>query len=130
LVNAAEVLVSNTTLLETLPSIFGPPENLNDSQLEVYLITARSWGDYARIAWNLIRHPGQSPPKLFHLGVRRSIRIEAIGTSRLVQADGEVIGHTPVEVELVHKAIRVIMAKPKDETLKETDIAAVQEYVG
>jgi diacylglycerol kinase (ATP) len=131
LIHASEVLVSNTTLLERLPSVFGPPENLNDSQLEVYLITARSWGDYVRMAWNLLRRPGKSVPKLNHLGVKRSIRIEAIGTSRLVQADGEVIGRTPVEVELVHRAIRVIMAKPnQDTTAKEMDVPAVQEYVG
>jgi diacylglycerol kinase family enzyme len=31
----------------------------------------------------------------------------------LVQGDGEVIGHTPVEVQLVPKAIHVIMPTPK-----------------
>jgi len=30
----------------------------------------------------------------------------------MVQADGEVIGRTPVEIQLVPKAVRVIMPKP------------------
>jgi diacylglycerol kinase family enzyme len=32
--------------------------------------------------------------------------------SSLVQADGEMIGHTPVEIHLIHKAIHVIMPQP------------------
>jgi diacylglycerol kinase family enzyme len=130
-INAAEVLVSNTTLLETLPSVFGPPENLNDRQLEIYLITARTWGDYARMAWNLIRRPGHKVPKLFHLGVKRSIRIENSGASQLVQADGEIIGRTPVEVELVPRSIRVVMAKPAaDVSANKVDVPAAQAHVG
>jgi diacylglycerol kinase (ATP) len=128
-INASEVLVSNTTLLNALPHLFGPPEDLNDSQLEIYLVTARTWGDYARMLWELIRRPGQSAKKLFHLGVKHSIRIETSGSSQLVQADGEVIGRTPVEVELVPKAVRVIMAKPAPDSTAAVVVPAVQEYI-
>ncbi len=37
-----------------------------------------------------------------------------IGTPQLVQADGEVIGHTPVEIQMVPKAVHVIMPKPAE----------------
>lgn len=110
-VRASEVLVSNTTLLQSVAQVFGPPENLNDGQLEVYLVTARTLGDYVRMAWELIM-PHKEPEKIEHLTVKRAIRIESPGDRQLVQADGEVIGHTPVEVELVLKAIRVVMPRP------------------
>jgi diacylglycerol kinase (ATP) len=110
-IRAAEVMVSNPTLLEKPPSVFGPPETLDDAQLEVYVVTAHTLGDYVRLVWDLFRRPGQSAAKLSHLAATHIIRIEA-NRSQLVQADGEVIGHTPVEVRLVPRAIHVIMPKP------------------
>jgi diacylglycerol kinase family enzyme len=98
-------------LLEKPPSVFGPPETLDDAQLEVYVITAHTLGDYVRLVWDMLRRPGQSAAKLSHLAATHTIQIEA-NHSQLVQADGEVIGHTPVEVRLVPKAIHVIRPKP------------------
>jgi len=110
-IRAAEVMVSNTTLFVKPPALFGAPETLNDGQLEVYLVMAQTVGDYLRLVWDLFRRPGKSAAKLSHLAATHTIRIEA-DHSHLVQADGEVIGHTPVEVKLVLKAIHVIMPKP------------------
>jgi diacylglycerol kinase (ATP) len=110
-IRAAEVLISNATLLEKPPFLLGPPETLDDGQLEVYVVTAHTLGDYARLVWDLFRRPGRSAAKLTHLAATHNVRITA-DRSHLVQADGEVIGHTPVEVELVLKAIHVIMPKP------------------
>jgi diacylglycerol kinase family enzyme len=112
-IRACEVLVSNTTLLDAPPHLFVPPETLNDGPLEAYMVTAHTFGDYLYLLWDLIRHPGHSVAKLFHLEVKKNMRIESVGRSQLVQADGEVIGHTPVEIQLVLKAIHVIMSKPK-----------------
>ena len=109
-IRAAEVLISSPTLLEKPPFLLGPPDTLDDGQLEVYVVTAHTVGDYARLVWDLFRRPGQSAAKLSHLAATHSVRIEA-DRSHLVQADGEVIGHTPVEVLLVPKAIRVIRPK-------------------
>lgn len=112
-VRATEVLISNPTLLEAPPHLFGPPETLNDGQLEAYLVTAHRLGEYLRLAWFLLRHGGRSATTFQHWTGQKSIRIEADQRPQMVQADGEVIGHTPVEVQLVPKALRVIMPKPK-----------------
>jgi YegS/Rv2252/BmrU family lipid kinase len=110
-IRAAEVLISSPTLLEKPPFPLGPPETLDDGLLEVYVVTAHTLADYARLVWDLFRRPGRSAAKLTHLAATHSVRIEA-NRSHLAQADGEVIGHTPVEVELVPKAIHVIRPKP------------------
>ena len=110
-IRAAEVMISNTTLLVKPPFLFGSPDTLDDGQLEVYLVTAQTLGDYVRLVWDLFRRPGRSAAKLSHLAAMHSVRVEA-DHARLVQADGEVIGHTPVEVQLVLKAIHVILPKP------------------
>jgi diacylglycerol kinase (ATP) len=112
-IRASEVLVSNTALLEAPTHLFGSPETINDGQLDVYMITAQTLGNYLHVAWNLLRHPGQSTRELNHWGVQHSIRIDSNRHPQLVQGDGEVIGHTPVEVQLVPKAIHVIMPTPK-----------------
>lgn len=119
-VNAVEVMVSNSTLLETFPQLFGSIDTLNDGKLELYLVKARTWRDYLRLAWDLIRRPKEPTHKLIHVDAKESIRIEAVRHSQLVQADGDAIGHTPVEVRLERKALRVI--KPK---AAETQPAAV-----
>lgn len=111
-VRAAEVMISNTTLLKKPPFVFGPPETLCDGQFEVYVLTARTPGDYLRLVWDLFLRPGKPAAKLSHWTARRSARIDAIRRSPMVQADGEVIGRTPVEISLVPKAVHVIAPKP------------------
>jgi YegS/Rv2252/BmrU family lipid kinase len=114
-INASEILVSNTTLLEAPPHVFGPADTLNDNQFEVYMVTAKTWGDFIRLMWDMVRRPGHSAVKLSHLVVKDRICIDTIGSSHLAQADGEVIGHTPLEIQLVPKALHVVMPKPNPE---------------
>lgn len=108
-VRATEILVSNPTLLEKATLLYGPPETLQDGQLEVYLARAETSGDILHLLWELLRGTQKPGEKLDHWESRHSLRIESSRRPRLVQGDGEVIGQTPVEVELVPKAIHVIM---------------------
>jgi diacylglycerol kinase (ATP) len=110
-IRAAEVMISNTTLLEKPPFLLGSPETLDDGQLDVYVLTARNLGDYLRLIWDLCRRPGRSTARLAHLAATHLVRVEA-ARPHLVQADGELIGHTPVDVQLVRKAIHVIAPRP------------------
>jgi diacylglycerol kinase family enzyme len=113
-VRASEVLISNTTLLEKPTLLYGPPETLNDGQFEVYLASVRNAGDFLRLFWDLLRGPGKPGAKLYHWESQHSIRIEPERGRQMVQGDGEVIGHTPVDVEMVPEAIHVIMPKPAE----------------
>jgi len=111
-IRAVEVMISNTTLLENPPYVFGPPETLSDGQLEVYVVTARTLGDYMRLAWDLFARSGKPAAKLLHWTAGQSACIDTTRRARLVQADGEVIGRTPVIIQMVPKAIRVIIPIP------------------
>ncbi len=130
-INAAEVMVSNSTLLETLPDLFGSVDTLHDGKLELYLLKARTWRDYLQLLWDLIRQQKKANDKLAHMEAKHSIRIEAVNHSQLVQADGEVIGHTPVEIHLERKVLRVIMPKPLPSVAKKSvDSLQVHAHVG
>lgn len=113
-VRATEVLVSSPTLLEKATMLYGPPETLQDGQFELYLAKAKTIGDTLRLVWDLLRGTHKQGEQLSHWESKHSVRIEAAHRAQLVQADGEVIGHTPVEVEMVPKAIHVIMPKPAE----------------
>ncbi|CAG0935944.1 diacylglycerol kinase (ATP) [Thermoflexales bacterium] len=108
-VRAAEVLISNISLLDKPARVFGPIETICDQQMDAYLVAARNFKEYARLVWNLFRHPGKSAPRLYHLVAKESIRIEANTHPQLVQGDGEVIGRTPVEIRLVPQAVSVLI---------------------
>ena len=111
-IRAAEVMISNTTLLKKPPFVFGSPETLGDGQFEVYVLTAHTPWDYLRLVWDMLFRAGKPAAKLSHWAVRQSARIDAPRRSPMVQADGEVIGRTPVEIKLVPQALRVIVPKP------------------
>jgi YegS/Rv2252/BmrU family lipid kinase len=117
-VNAVEIMISNSTLLEAPPQLFGTIDTLQDEKLEVYWVKARAWRDYLQLVWELIRRPGKSASKMTHVEAKKRIRIDAVKHSQLVQADGEAIGNTPVDVKMEPKALRVIMPKPVPETEK------------
>lgn len=106
-VRAVEIMISNTTLLEKPPYIFGPPDTLIDGQLEVYLVTARRFRHYLQMGWDLLRRR-KSTEKVHHFAAQRSVRVES-EHAHLVQADGELIGRTPVEVQIVPRALRVVV---------------------
>lgn len=71
------------------------------------MATARTLGDYLRLGWDLFSRPGKPAARLSHQAVRHSVRIDSLHHSQPVQADGEVIGRTPVQITLVPRALRV-----------------------
>jgi diacylglycerol kinase (ATP) len=110
-VRASEILVSNGEVLRDLSIPIGPPSTFCDGQLESYIVRARSALDYLAVVWNMLFRRGKPQTGLRHISVRNMIRIDS-GTTKLpVQADGDPIGSTPVEIHILPKAIQVIVPK-------------------
>ncbi|HEX7973079.1 MAG TPA: diacylglycerol kinase family protein [Anaerolineales bacterium] len=108
-VSAAEILVSNGVLLEKPPFPLGPREYFNDGQFNVYVLLARNLLDYLRLIGQFLINPKKRKAELRSLTVKQSISIDAVRRTQPVQADGELIGRTPVEVCIVPNAIQVIV---------------------
>ena len=102
-IRASEILVANGTFPQ------GSPEDFNDQQFNVYILAARSLPDYLRLIWGFVRRSWQGETALRTLTVHKSIIIEAVRQPQPVQADGEPIGSTPITVQLIPSAIRVIV---------------------
>jgi diacylglycerol kinase family enzyme len=108
-VQAAEVLVANGTVLQEGPMLFGPREHYQDSKLEVNLLTATETSDYVRLARELLLGPPDDITDLHDFTVKDHIRIDVEGSPIPVQADGELIGHTPVEVRPAPRALKILV---------------------
>jgi diacylglycerol kinase (ATP) len=109
-VRAAEVLVSNGTLLEKPMEALGPPQEFKDGTLDAYIVTARSLFGYVRVLWEVVLKPPRKAKDVAHWKIARSIVIDAAGVPQPTQGDGEPIGKTPLEVTVAHEAIKVIVS--------------------
>jgi diacylglycerol kinase (ATP) len=106
-VRAAEVVVANSSTAGDPNIRWGPHIQLDDGVLDICIVRARAPLDYFHIAWNLLRRQKRDP-RLRFLRATESIVIGA-GRPLPVEADGDVIGQTPVRIQLAPAAVRVIV---------------------
>ena len=75
----------------------------------MYVLAARTLPDYLRLIWGFVRGSWTGQTALRTLTVRESITIEAVRQPQPVQADGEALGTTPITLQLIPSAVRVIV---------------------
>lgn len=108
LVRASEIFISNGTPTKE-PLLLGPVELYNDGIMDVYIVTAQALWDYIKIAWNVLIRRTRQKTDLRRLTAKQKVKIEAVRGALPTQADGETLGYTPVEVELIPSAFKVII---------------------
>ena len=107
-VRASQVVVANGGILGQPPFRWGPDIRPDDGRLDVCIVRARTLPAYLGIAWDVAWHRHDRNRNVRYLPAERSISIR---TRRPlpVQADGEIVGETPVRVEVVPGAVRVVV---------------------
>lgn len=113
-VRATQVLVANVGTLGQPPFQWGPDIHPDDGELTVCVLRARSVVDYLRLGVNVLRGQPRRDPSTRYFKAKQRIKIELVRSSSPlpVQGDGEIIGETPVTVDLQAGAIRVVV--PED----------------
>lgn len=106
-IRAAEVVVANSSTAGDPNIRWGPHVRLDDGVLDVCIVRARVPLDYFKIAWNL-SHGQKKDPRVHFLRATESIVIGA-GRPLPVEADGDLVGHTPVHIQTVPAAVRVVV---------------------
>ncbi len=106
-VRASQLVVANVGTLGQPPFRWGSDIRVDDGTLDVFVSKARTLLHYLALAWHVMTRRHRSDPNVRYYKARRSV---AITTRRPVpvQADGEVIGETPVSIEVAPGAVRVI----------------------
>jgi YegS/Rv2252/BmrU family lipid kinase len=108
-ISASEVMIANCKFMGLQPQIDGVKIDADDSRLDVFIVRTKSLRGYLDVLTGfLLRSKSDEDSKLRYLEVRESIEIQS-ERPLPVQADGEVIGKTPVIVRLIPRALRIIV---------------------
>ena len=105
---ALQVLIANGGVLGMAPFRWGPDIRPDDGQIDVCIVNARTAVDYIGLVWHMLRSQQKRDRNVRYLSAKRSVVVNA-DLALPVQADGEIIGETPVQVRVVPSAVRVIV---------------------
>ena len=111
-VKASQVLVANTGMMGQPPLRWGPDIRPDDGRLDICIARARSLRDYSGLLWHVLFDSHRKSPNLRYEVASRFILIEAKHPLP-IQADGEILGPTPVRIEVVPQALRVVVPVPE-----------------
>ena len=108
---ASQVLIANGGVLGAPPFRWGPNIRPDDGKIDVCIVGARTALDYMGLIWHTIVGQQRRDRNVRYLTAERSIAISA-DQPLPVQADGEIIGNTPIQIEVVPDALKVIVPAP------------------
>lgn len=107
---ALQVVIANGGVMGVPQLRWGPNIRPNDKRVDVCMVMAQKPLDYADLAWHIVRNHHKRSRHMRYLSARKIVRVDSLEPVP-VQADGEFIGQTPVEVRVVPGAIRVIVPR-------------------
>jgi diacylglycerol kinase (ATP) len=104
---AVEVAIMNCGMLAKMLYPKGPEIRIDDGHLDVWILGLKAIRDYPRYVREVM-DGRQADPLARFVNAERSVTVRG-SVSLPVQADGDIIGTTPVEVELIPGAITVLV---------------------
>lgn len=113
-VRGFQVVVANCATLGAAPFTWGPGIRPDDGVLNVCVYNARSALDTVKVVWKVLTsdHSRGKLTRYYAASERVVIRSRP---ALDVQADGEIIGRTPVTVDLAPAVLRVVVPPPAGE---------------
>lgn len=105
--HACEVLVANCRTLGQKPFSWGPHIRLDDGKADVCIVKAKTLLEYLKVTLAMLTGRHRESPIVSYLEATSTVEI-ASSRPLPVQADGEIIGETPITVEVVPGAVRII----------------------
>ena len=105
--HAVEVAVANCGILAKMVFPKGPEIHVDDGHLDVWILGTKTLLDYPRYIFRILTGRPATPRARF-IKATKSIVIESAAPLP-VQADGDIIGTTPVEIEVLPGALSVIV---------------------
>lgn len=109
---ASQVLVANGGVLGAPPFSWGPHIRPDDGKIDVCIVSARTALDYGGLIWHTLLGQQRRDRNVRYLAATRSIAISA-DQPLPIQADGEIIGETPLQITVVPDALKVIVPAPQ-----------------
>jgi YegS/Rv2252/BmrU family lipid kinase len=107
---ALQVLIANGGTLGVKPLRWGPEISPSDGRANVIIVSTRTPLDYLKIGWDVLRGRQRRNPGLRYLKASESVSV-AVDSPLPIQADGEIIGETPLQVKISPAALRVVVPR-------------------
>jgi len=105
---ASEVFITNAVLLKGDPVFKELFKWTEDENLGVFIIKARTFWRYVQLLFDFIGRKAHHSYNLTYYPLQKEFTLET-KQSLTVQADGEVIGNTPLQMKVIPKAVRVLI---------------------
>jgi diacylglycerol kinase family enzyme len=105
---ATDIVFMNNAFVGLPRLRLGPEARLDDGVVEAYIFRARTLLDYIWLLGHILSGRQRRDRNLTWQQVTDSIHVDAIPPLP-VQADGDPLGSTPVEIRVKPKAIRVMV---------------------
>lgn len=112
-IQASEMILMNSISLGSTGRFLELGIENDDGVLDLFIIQSRTFMDYLRVFWNFLLRRPQADPDVKRFSVRHSLSLEA-AQSLEVQADGDLIGYTPMHVEVCPKAFKMVVPNHKE----------------
>lgn len=107
--SASELMIANCKLMGFQPQFEGVEVDPNDGRMDMFVVRTKSLGGYLDVLSAFILSRSRDADRnLRYLPAQKSIHIQS-EFPLPVQADGEEIGVTPVEIKLVPKGLRIVV---------------------
>ncbi len=104
---AAEVLIANIGTAGIEPLVWSEDISLTDGTMDLLIFRATNFTGIMTLLFSVFTKKGKRNPGIKFHQVKEYCRIET-PIPMPIQADGDVIGHTPAIIHLVPKSLRVI----------------------
>lgn len=105
---ASQVVLANVGTLGQPPFRWGPGIRPDDGRIDVCIVRARTFWNYVGLAWHVVRGQHRHDRNVKYFAARQSVAVR-LTRPLPVQADGEVIGETPILMHVVPQAVRVVV---------------------
>ncbi|MHB0856819.1 MAG: diacylglycerol/lipid kinase family protein [Anaerolineae bacterium] len=107
---ASEVMVANSAGIGGPALRWGPDVSMNDGHVNVCVVRARNVFDIAQAVWFVVRGRREESGKVRCFEAMRRVRVDA-NRALPVEVDGDVVGETPIDLEVLPGALRVVVPR-------------------
>jgi len=106
--HALHVVIANGGVMGQPPFRWGPDIDPSDGRIDVAMLQSRNLADLLVLAWYMLRGRHRRSRRAYYYQAHETISVAA-SKPLPIQADGEIIGETPLEVRVRRSVLPVIV---------------------
>lgn len=110
---AAFIMIANVGAMGASYLRWGPDIKPDDGQVDICIVRARTLIHYLSFMWHILLGHRKQSPHTRYLHARKSIKAKT-KRNLPVRGDGEIIGRSSIEIQIIPRALQVIVPEQVD----------------